>query len=109
MRLGKSAKAMHQPFGGKIRRSADGQSPRALPLHQTLGAQRDPVQSIAYNVEVLAAGFGDHQPLAFAIEELDAEFGLQRLDLMADRALGNTQLLRGAREALVPRGSLERL
>jgi hypothetical protein len=35
----------------------------------------------------LATGLGQNQTLALAIEQLDAERGLQRFDLMADRAL----------------------
>jgi hypothetical protein len=53
------------------------------------------------------AGLGDDQPLAFAVEKLQAELGLQSLHLMADRTLGDAQLVRGSREALVPRRGLK--
>ena len=60
-------------------------------------------------LEIGAAGFGDDQPLALAIEELEAELRLERLDLVADRALRDAQLLGGAREALVAGRGLEGL
>ena len=109
MRLGKSTEAIDQPFGRKIRRSADGENTRTLALNQALGADGDAVQCIAHDGEVVAAGFGDDQPLAFAIEQLDAELRFQRLDLMADRALRDAQFFGGAREALMPRRGLEGL
>jgi len=55
------------------------------------------------------AGVSDNQPLALAIEKLDAERVLQRFDLMADSALGDTELLSRSREAFASRRSLERL
>ena len=64
---------------------------------------------VAHHVEILAPGLGDDQALALAVEQLEAELLLQRLDLVADRALRDEQLLGGAREALVPRGGLEGL
>ena len=64
---------------------------------------------IAHGDQVVAAGFGEHEALALAIEQLDAELGLERLDLVADRALGDEQLLGRAGEALVPRRGLEGL
>ena len=56
-----------------------------------------------------STGVGDQQSLALAIEKLDAERGLQRLDLMADSTLGDTKLFSRSREALASRRSLERL
>ncbi len=44
-----------------------------------------------------------------AIEKLDAERVLQRFDLMANSALGDTELFSRSREAFAPRRSLERL
>src|SRR5262249_27448876 len=38
MALGKPAEPMHQPFGGKIRRGADGEDSGAAALHQALRA-----------------------------------------------------------------------
>ena len=58
--------------------------------------------------KIVAAGLGDGQALALAVEELQAELGLQSLHLMADGALGDAQLVRGSGEALVPRRGLKR-
>ena len=60
-------------------------------------------------IEIVATGFGDDQPLALAIEELDAELRFQRLDLMAHGSLRDAQLFGGSREALMPRRGLEGL
>src|SRR5581483_1298676 len=68
---------------------------------------RDAIEGVPQRGQVLAARLGDDEPLALAIEELDAELQLQGLDLMADGALRHAQLLGGAREALVARGRLE--
>ena len=109
MGLAKPAEPIDQPFGGKIRRRADGQNAGVLALQDALGARGDPVERVADDVEIFAAGIGDNQPLALAIEKLDAERGLQRLDLMADGALGDTQLFSRSREAFASRRSLESL
>src|SRR5262249_31301518 len=58
--------------------------------------------------EIRAAGLRDNEALVLAIEQLDAELFLQRLDLMADGALCQAQLFGRAREAAVAGGSLER-
>jgi hypothetical protein len=76
-------------------------------LQQAIGAERDPVERIPHHGQVVVAGLGDDQPLAFAVEKLQAELGLQSLHLMADRTLGDAQLVRGSREALVPRRGLK--
>ena len=60
-------------------------------------------------VEVVATGFRDDQPLAFAVEQLDAELRFQRLDLMAHRALRDGQFFGRAGEALVAGRGLEGL
>src|SRR5205085_2624370 len=109
MRLRKSAKAVDEPFGGEVRRCADGEDTRSLALHQTLGADRDAIERVAQNGEVVATGLGDDQALALAIEELDAELRFQSLDLMAHGTLGDAQLLGRARETLVTRRGLEGL
>jgi len=56
---------------------------------------------------VSVAGGGDGQPLALAVEQLQAEFGLQSLHLMADGTLGDAQFVRGSGEALVSRRGLK--
>ena len=109
MGFGKPAEPMHEPFGGKIRRCADRQHSGGLALDKTLGADRNPIQRIADHRKIFAAGLGHHQPLALAIEKLDAERRLQRLDLMAHRALRDVQLFSRPGEALAPRRGLEGL
>jgi hypothetical protein len=81
MRFGKVAEPVDQPFGGEVGRGADRKHAGTLPLQEPLGAHRDPVQRIAHNGEVVAAGLGDDQPLALAVEKLDRKLGLQGLDL----------------------------
>src|SRR5258706_7452952 len=109
MGLGKPAEPIYQPFGRKIRRCADRQNAGVLLLQDALGAGGDSVECVTYDVEIFAAGVTDNQPLALAIEKLDAERVLQRFDLMADSALGDTELLSRSREAFASRRSLERL
>ena len=109
MRLGKPPQPMHQPLGGKVRGGADRQGARALALDQALGSDRDPVERVADDDQIVATRFGDHQPLALAIEQLDAELLLQRLHLMADGALRHAQFLGGARKTLVAGRRLEGL
>jgi hypothetical protein len=81
---------MHKPFGGEVRRGAYCQNPGVLPLLQTLSADCDSVKSIAHDSKIFAAGLSDHQSLTLAIEELDAERLLQRLNLMAHGSLCDT-------------------
>lgn len=107
LRFGKVTEPVHQPLGGEVRRGADGKNACALPLQKPLGADCDAVQCIAYNVEIVPARFRDDEALAFAIEELDGEFGLQRLDLVAHRALRDTEFFGSAREALMPSRGFE--
>src|SRR5262249_15649559 len=112
MGLSETAQPMDEPLGREIRRGAHGERAAALALQQALGSVADAVESIAHDHEIGATGLGDHQPLSLAIEQLQAEFGLEWLDLMADGALGDAEFLGRAREALVPgRGfeSLERI
>jgi hypothetical protein len=109
VRIGKPAEPVHQPFCGEVRRRADCEDARALPLHQTIGAERDTVECIAQHPQVFAARLGDDQPLALMVEELDAEFRLESLDLMAHRSLHNAKFVGGAGEVFVPGRSLEGL
>src|SRR5205823_11722464 len=91
----------------EVRRGADGKNAGALPLKQSLGPGGDPVQRIAHHGEIVPARLRDDQTLTLTIEQLDRELRLQRLHLMAHRALRDAQLLRCAREALMPGGGLE--
>src|SRR5215210_9114048 len=109
MRLGKMAETVDEPFGGEIRRGADGEHARALALHDARGAERDAVEGVAQHGEIIAPGLGDDQPLALAIEQLEAERRFERLDLVAHRALRDAKLPGRPGEALMARRSLEGL
>ncbi len=109
VRFGKMPEPVHQPFGGEVRRRADRQNTGILPLEQPFGAERDPVERIADDGQIVAARLGDDKALAFAVEQLDAKLGFERLDLMADRALRDVKLVGRARETLMPGGGLEGL
>ena len=87
MSLGKAAKPVDQPLGGKIRRGAHGNDAGALTLDQTLRADGDAIKGISQNDEVFPSRFCDDQSLAFAIEQLDTEVRLQGFYLMAHSAL----------------------
>src|SRR6516165_8306342 len=105
----KAAEPMDKPLGSKIRRCANGQHARTLPLHQALSSHRDTVKRLAHNRQIIAPGIGDDQPLPLAIEELDAKLRLQRLHLMAHGALSDAQLLGSAGEADVSGSGLKSL
>src|ERR1051326_2767143 len=104
---GNPARAIDQPFGGEVGRGADGEHAAALTLQQPLGAERDPVECVADNGEIIAARLGDDQPLPLAGEQLEPEGFLERFDLLADSALCDVQLFGGAGETLAACGSLE--
>src|SRR5262245_28006085 len=107
MDLGKSAEPVNQPLGGEIWRRTHGQHARTLPLHEALGSIGDAIESVAHDRQIVPASLSDAQSLPFAIKKLDAEFRLQRFDLMTHRTLGDGKLLGGAREAHMPGSSLE--
>ena len=72
-------------------------------LQQAISPERDPVERIPHHGQVVVAGVSDSQPLALAVEKLQAEFGLQSLHLMADSPLRYAKLVCGASEVLVSR------
>jgi hypothetical protein len=109
MHLPKTTEAMHQPFRCKVRRRAHGEHARRLPLREAGGPKRDAIKGVPDYVEVLAACIGDDEALALAIEELEPEFQLQRLHLVADRSLSDEQFLGCPREALMPSRRFESL
>src|SRR5262245_38074816 len=109
MFFGKTAKAIYQPLGGKVRRGTNGKSTGTLTLKQAFRADGNTVEGVASDREVVASGLGNGQALAFAIEELDSKLRLQGFDLMTHRALGDKKLLRRSREALVAGRGLEGL
>src|SRR5215470_17907840 len=100
---GKPSESVNQPFGGEVGRGTDGERARTLTLSQLLGSKRDPVEGIAYHGKIVTACAGDDEAVALAVEQPDAQLSLQRFHLVADRSLSDTQFLRGAREALMPR------
>ena len=85
------------------------QNARTLTLHETVSTDRDPIERIAYNTEIFAPRPRNQQPLALPIEELDAEFRLQCLDLMTHGTLRDTQLFGGSGETLMACRSLKSL
>ena len=85
------------------------QSSQVLALYEVLRSERDPVERVAYNGKIFATGLRDHRALTLAIEKLDADPCLQRLDLMAHGSLRDAQFFGRSRETLVPRRGLKGL
>jgi hypothetical protein len=56
---------------------------------------------------VAPAGLGEPHTLAVTREQRDAQFGLERANLVADGAVGDEQFVGGARKAFVAGGGLE--
>src|SRR5215831_7772611 len=109
MGLGEPAKTVYQPFRCEIRRCTDGENARTLPLHETVSTDRDPIERITHDAEIFAPRARNQQPLALPIEELDAELRFQRLDLMTDSTLSDTQLFGGSSKTLMAGRSLKSL
>jgi hypothetical protein len=101
------AESAHKPFGPEIRRRRDGQDARCLALKQTVGADGDAIQRIADDGEILLAGVRDHEAFSIPSEQLDAERRLQRLYVLADSRLADTQCFRSACEVPASRRRLE--
>ncbi len=79
-------------------------APRGLEL---LGGLGDLLQRGAHPLGELAAGGGNRHALAVAREERRAQVLLERAHLVAHGAVGEVQLLGGAREAFEARGGFE--
>ena len=75
MALGEPAKPTDEPLRREIRRDADSEHTRALPLRQALCAGANLVERVADYREVFAACGGEDKPLALAIKELEPELG----------------------------------
>jgi hypothetical protein len=60
MFMRKPSKPVHQKLGGEIRRDADRQRAGALPLAQQVGAERDAVQRVGHNAEIMTPYFRRH-------------------------------------------------
>src|SRR5262249_38638467 len=102
MLLGQAAQPVNEPFRGKVWRGADDENASCLTLQQPLGADGDAVQRVADDGQIIAASFGEDQPLPFAMEELEPKCIFERFHLMADGTLRDVQLLSRAREAFTP-------
>lgn len=72
-----------------------------------LRAESYTVEGIADHLQIGEAGPCDAQLLTFAIEQPYAQFELERLHLMAHRALRHGKFVRRPGEALVARCRLE--
>src|SRR5690349_7488070 len=90
---GKASKPVHQPFGTEIRGRADAQNARWLTVQESVRAYGDPIQRVAHDGQVLAAGVGDDEALAIAREQLETEARFQRFHLLAYSGLTDAQLL----------------
>src|ERR1700736_6639805 len=87
VRLGKPPEARYQPFSGEIGRGANSDRARPLALQQPVSAKLKSLKHVAHHGEIVAAGIGDHQTVALALEQLKPKRGLQRLDRVAHGAL----------------------
>jgi len=72
----KSIKPMHEPFGGKIGRSADCQNARGLALNKAISAKGESVERVADHGKILSTSLRNDKPLSFSLEELDPKFRL---------------------------------
>src|ERR1700731_4562967 len=68
MALCKFSQPMDQPLGGKIRRRADRQGARTLPLDEAFGCDGNAIECVANLDEVRATGLRDDEALVLAIE-----------------------------------------
>ena len=97
-----------QPFRAECGQRREPQRTGArLVGHRLQRRAADAPQRTAQLGEVAAPDFGQLDRAALAPEQRHAELILERLDLPADRALAQRQLLGRARVAFMPRGGLE--
>ena len=66
------------------------------------------VEAAAHAVRQLRAGGGRHHPAARAPEQLDAQFGFERAQMMADRAVRQMQFFGSAGKTAMARGGFQR-
>lgn len=79
----------------------------AIARAQALGGRRDAVEGLARGAKTDLPLLGQQERPVEAAEELAPEMLLERLHLMADRGLGDVQLLGGPGEAEMARRGLE--
>ena len=99
--------AGHQPFGGERGGGADGQQPVAIGAAQPGGGAAQVLERAAHRRQVGLRLACQLQRAVAAHEQGDAELLLQPADQVADRGLGDVQLVRGAGEAEMARRRLE--
>ena len=107
MAVAEPGQARQQPLGGQRVGDADDEPARVLVGAQARGGGIHGVERPGQGRQVELAGVGQHQAPVQAPEQLPVERRLQRLDLMADRGLGDEQLLGRLGERQVPGGGLE--
>jgi hypothetical protein len=105
MQAAESRQPRREPEGGERIGGRDRQRPArvAKPVGRRVDLRERRVRD---QVELLS-GAGELQAAVHALEERLPDLLLERLDLAADRRLGNEQLMRRAGEAQVARGSAE--
>ncbi len=77
-------------------------------MRETVRAQGDAVERVTNDGQVVAPSFGEEQPLAFAMEQLQPKFILKGFQLVAHSTRRDVQFLSGARAAFAAGRSLKR-
>ena len=95
------------PVDGITDRRAHRQHLGAPEPENLFGARRQAFETVADLGQIGRADFGQHQAARFALEQGFAQVVLQKLHLLADRGLGQVQLLRGIGETQMPRRCLK--
>jgi hypothetical protein len=85
----------------------DGQPPAGLVGIEAVGRRRDGVEGVAHRRQIAFTGRGQAECAVEAPEQDHTEARLQGLDLVADRRLGDVQLVRRSGEAEVAGSRLE--
>nr|WP_246007437.1 hypothetical protein [Halomonas nitroreducens] len=96
-----------QPVTGERRRGVDHQLVGLAVLLQAVNAHRQLLQQRLGGAEKVPAGIGEADAAPVAQEQRLFEVGLETADLLADRRLGDVQLLGGTVEAAQASGGLE--
>ena len=100
MLLGEFRKPRSEPAGTEGRQGYECEiAALLLACTQPSGGGLDLIETVAYRLEVLAARFGERDPLLRAKEQLATEFFFQRPDVPTNGTLCQVQLNRSAREA----------
>jgi len=108
VRRHKTPDARQQPAGGKGRHDADAQQPRVGPHRDFLHGGDQLSERRAHARREALAFVSQADAATGALDEAHAEIGLERLDLVADRAMRHVQRVRGPGQAALARSRLER-